>query len=188
MAALDIKAPEADALLTKATKCAIKKSGAKFFKSVQKRSTDFLDLVCAESSLPEEFKDVEDVLTLENLLLLARYYSGEITKAKRKRKGVDTLHDKVMKLIDNKHQRIILDVILIHYALCAAMLDCETRAANTDCDYWANQYYECVDWDERAQAIETNIAGWDCVFESARDKDWEAFTCALKDLEEIDVR
>jgi hypothetical protein len=102
MAAPDIKSPEAHALLTTATKGAMKKSGAKFFKSTQQRSTDFLDLVADVPFLPEEFKDVEDVLTLENLVLLARYYAGQITKAKRKRTGVDTLHDKVMKLIGVK--------------------------------------------------------------------------------------
>ena len=132
MAALDIKSSEADELLVKATKAAVKKSGAKFFKTIQKRSTDFIELATRNSYSPENFKEIEDVLTFENLILLARFYAGEITKAKRKRKGVETLHDKVTKLMSDNRQRIILDVILIHYALNTAMVDCETRAAYAD--------------------------------------------------------
>jgi hypothetical protein len=76
--ALDIKSSEADALLSKATKAAVKKSGSKFFKTVQKRSTDFLDFATRDSYSRNDFKEVEDVLvlTLENLILLARFYAG----------------------------------------------------------------------------------------------------------------
>ena len=120
MAALDIKSSEADELLVKATKAAVKKSGAKFFKTIQKRSTGFIELATRNSYSPENFKEIEDVLTFENLILLARFYAGEITKAKRKRKGVETLHDKVTKLMSDNRQRIILDVTIMTHPSIAA--------------------------------------------------------------------
>lgn len=69
MAALDIKSSEADELLVKATKAAVKKSGAKFFKTIQKRSTGFIELATRNSYSPENFKEIEDVLSTDSTLI-----------------------------------------------------------------------------------------------------------------------
>lgn len=166
---------------------AIKKSGGQFFKTVQKRIVDHMDDVTDVLFTEEDIVASERHLTSENLLLLARFYAGEITKTKRKRHGTATLHDRAIDLLKNAVFRAVCNTILLKYLLTFARLECEERAQATQEDFWANQYYETIDWDERATAIDESQTVWNDVADLAEEGEWEQLFASFGDLVEVDA-
>ena len=167
---------------------AVKRSNNQFFGTVQRKTAAFIDAVTKESVDEEALEDVADVLTPENLVLVARLHAGEILKSKRKR-GPETLHDKATKLLKKDAVRQVFDVIFLTALLTAAQEECETREleAEEKEDFWADDLAEPVDWSTRAEAIDTVKGSWEEASEAAKSGDWEALVSALDALEELDA-
>lgn len=164
-------------------------SGDTFFNDMQDRATIFIDEVTDADLSSAQFQEEENVLTLDNVILVITFYAGRIKQQKRKRDTDDTEHDQVTKLLIKKESRIILDTIIINYALQAAMEFCEKHddPKEGDDDY-DPRYDPDFSWEDRANAIEASIASWDRIYASAINKDWEQFIIDLQDVEEIDAR
>ena len=170
---------------------AVAKSGGRFFQAVLKHTTAYLEAVVAESVDEETFEEASDVITPENLILLGRWYAGEVTQGKRKRTGVETNADKVKTILANDAARQCLDVVFLAKYLDAAHEECEERAANAeDSEYWAKDYAE-VDpvelWNGRAEAIDMVKASWEEAAEAAAVGDWDSLVTAMEELQEVDA-
>ena len=170
---------------------AVAKSGGRFFQAVLKHTTAYLEAVVAESVDEETFEEASDVITPENLILLGRWYAGEVTQGKRKRTGVETNADKVKAILANDAARQCLDVVFLAKYLDAAHEECEERAANAeDSEYWAKDYAE-VDpvelWNGRAEAIDMVKASWEEAAEAAAVGDWDSLVTAMEELQEVDA-
>ena len=170
---------------------AVAKSGGRFFQAVLKHTTAYLEAVVAESVDEDAFEEASDVITPENLILLARWYAGEVTQCKRKRAGVETNSDKVKAMLANDAARQCLDVVFLAKYLDAAHQECEERASNAeDSEHWAKDYAEVdmVDlWNGRAEAIDMVKASWEEAAEAASAGDWESLVTAMDELQEVDA-
>ena len=168
---------------------AIKRSGNQFFKSVEKRTAAFVEALVAESVDEETFEAVADVLTADNLILLARFYAGEIVQPKKRAHGGETLMDKVKAIQKNDAARKALDVIFIATYLDAAQDECDERAAAAEeSDFWAKDYAE-IDpsemWEGRAQAIEEMKPSWIEAATAAMEGKWDELVANLCAIEEV---
>jgi hypothetical protein len=170
---------------------AVAKSGGRFFQAVLKHTNAYLEAVVAESVDEETFEEASNVITPENLILLARWYAGEVTQGKRKRTGVETNADKVKAILANDAARQCLDVVFLAKYLDAAHAECEERASNAeDSEYWAKDYAEVdpVDlWNRRAEAIDMVKASWEEAAEAAAVGDWDSLVTAMEELQEVDA-
>ena len=170
---------------------AVAKSGGRFFQAVLKHTNAYLEAVVAESVDEETFEEASDVITPENLILLARWYAGEVTQGKRKRTGIETNADKVKAILANDAARQCLDVVFLAKYLDAAHAECEERASNAeDSEYWAKDYAEVdpVDlWNGRAEAIDMVKASWEEAAEAAAVGDWDSLVTAMEELQEVDA-
>ena len=170
---------------------AVAKSGGRFFQAVLKHTNAYLEAVVAESVDEETFEEASDVITPENLILLGRWYAGEVTQGKRKRTGVETNADKVKAILANDAARQCLDVVFLAKYLDAAHEECEERAANAEeSEYWAKDYAEVdpVDlWNGRAEAIDMVKASWEEAAEAAAVGDWDSLVTAMEELQEVDA-
>ena len=168
-------------------RAAVKKSGNYFFHSLLFRTTKILK--STETNVVEEFEQVNSICTYDNLILLARYYAGEIRHPK-KRSRRRTLYDQVMDILDNDAASKVLNVIFLSGYMQAAQEECEDRAerAGNAEPFWAQVDEDPVDmWDRRNQAIELAKDSWDDATQAAMDKDWESFTALLTDLLEVEA-
>ena len=179
--------------LTVLAQKAIKHSGNRFWSAVVKHTTALLEDIVAEPSVgTEDFESADGVCTSDNLLLLARYYAGEIQKPKKKRmRTAETNWDKVQKILSNRPARIALTSIFLAIYMEAAMEECEVRSAKAEAaEHWSNDYAE-VDraemWTTRQEAIDLVKSSWEECAEAAMTKNWEAFEGALGELAEIDA-
>ena len=170
-------------------RAAVNKSGNHFFHSLLFRTNKILG--STETNVKEEFEQAEAVCTSDNLILLARYYAGEISRPRRRSRRL-TLYDQVMDILDNDAASKVLNVIFLSGYMQAAQEECEDRAerAGQAEPFWAQDYADedPVDmWDRRNQAIELAKDSWDNAAQAAMDKDWESFAALLTDLLEVDA-
>ena len=180
-----------DARLQELARKAVAKSGGRFLQAVLKHTTAYLEAVAAESVDEEAFEEASDVITPENLVLLARWYAGEVTQGKRKRAGVETNAYKVKAILANDAARQCLDVVFLAKYLDAAHEECEERAANAEeNEHWANDYAEmdmAEVWNGRAEAIDLVKASWEEAAEVATVGDWDSLVTAVEELQEVDA-
>ena len=168
-------------------RAAVKKSGNYFFHSLLFRTNKIL--VSTETNVEEKFEQAEAVCTSDNLILLARYYAGEISRPRRRSRR-RTLYDQVMDILDNDAASKVLNVIFLSGYMQAAQEECEDRAerAGNAEPFWAQVDEDPVDmWDRRNQAIELAKDSWDNAAQAAMDKDWESFAALLTDLLEVEA-
>ena len=170
---------------------AVKRSGNQFFKSVEKRTAAFVEaLAVAESVDAETFEEAADVLTADNLILLARFHAGEIAQPKKRaRGGAQTLMDKVKAIQKNEAAGKALDVVFLAAYLDAAQDECDERAAAAEeSDFWAKDYAD-IDpsemWENRSQAIEEIKPSWNEAATSAFEGKWDDLVANLEALEEV---
>jgi len=168
-------------------RAAVKKSGNYFFHSLLFRTNKILG--STETNVEEEFEQAEALCTSDNLILLARYYAGEISRPRRRSRR-RTLYDQVMDILDNDAASKVLNVIFLSGYMQAAQEECEDRAerAGNAEPFWAQVDEDPVDmWDRRNQAIELAKDSWDNAAQAAMDKDWESFAALLTDLLEVEA-
>lgn len=170
-------------------RAAINKSGNQFFQTLITRTQKILN--ATDLNAVEDFEQTETLYTSDNLLLLGRYYAGEISKPK-KRSRRRTLHDQVMDILANDAAATALNVIFLAACMEAAQDECELRAAKADqtMPFWALDYAEedPVDmWTRRAEAIDIAKESWESAAHLAKEKDWESFVASLEDLMEVEV-
>ena len=168
---------------------AVKKSGNRFFTTVQNRTRDFL-LRVSKSELDEDsFEEVRELLTPGNLVLIARLYAGELNKPTRKRNGVCTLYDTANALLRNDAAAVCFNAYVLATTLEAAEIECEQRACDAmdKEEHWSTCISEPVDWDERTEAIEAVLEGWQAVRKAVTDMNWEEVLTQLNDLLEIEA-
>ena len=168
---------------------AVVKSGDRFFQAVLKHTTAFLEL--AEYVDADALEKASNVITPENLVLLARWYAGEVTQAKRKRAGVETNADKVKAILANGAARKCLDVIFLAKYLDAAQEECDDRAIACErSTFWADTLADedrNEMWLNRAGAIDGAKLSWEEAAEAATTGDWKSLVAAVEDLEEVDA-
>ena len=169
---------------------AVKRSGGVFFKAVEKRTAAFIEALVAESVDAETFEEAANVLTADNLILLARFHAGEIAQPKKRaRGGAQTLMDKVKAIQKNEAARKALDVVFLAAYLDAAQDECDERAAAAEeSDFWAKDYAD-IDpsemWQDRSQAIEEIKPSWNEAATSAIEGEWDDLVANLEALEEV---
>ena len=181
-----------DARITELARKAISNSGQHFYGVVLRRTQAFLEDFVADSIEVEDLEAAAATLTSDDLVLLARYYAGEVVKATKKhRRSKTTLADKVDGLLANRPSRLILQSMFIASFLNVALEEIDKRCLAAErSTYWkdelANQDRHEM-WMDRAGAVDGVIPGWEVVAEKAKEEDWEGFVEALDELEEIDV-
>lgn len=169
---------------------AVKRSGNQFFKSVEKRTAAFTEALVTESVGAETFEEAVDVLTADNLILLARFHAGEIAQSKKRaRGGAQTLMDKVNAIQKNKAARTALGIVFLVAYLDAAQDECDERAAAAEeSDFWAKDYAD-IDpsemWEGRSQAIEEIKPSWNEAATSAIEGKWDDLVANFDALEEV---
>ena len=182
--------------LEKLAEKSIQRSGNKFFGTLQKRTVDILNL--REEDLN---KKESSSITVDNLILLARYRAGEVgsTGGKRKRGGSPTNADKVEELLKNTTARVFLEVIILCFHMAVAMNECEKRAeAAANSEHWTKEIGDidwAEKWDERGSAIEEALPSWEeasliakqAMDDDEEDDDWEKFKEAFGELHEIET-
>lgn len=171
-------------------RAAINKSGNLFWKTLTTRTEKILNF-SGDAIVLQDFDDEEDVCTSDNLILLARYYAGEISKPK-KRSRRRTLYDLVMDIISNAAASKALDVIFLAAYMEVAQEECEARASKAEetMPFWAQEYADedpAEMWTHRAEAIDIAKESWENAAQFAKEKDWDAFAASLSELMEIEV-
>ena len=71
-------------------RAAVNKSGNHFFHSLLTRTNKILG--STETNVEEEFEQAEALCTSDNLILLARYYAGEISRPRRRGRLEEGMH------------------------------------------------------------------------------------------------
>ena len=169
----------------------IQKSGNRFFQAVLSRTNEFIESTLASTLEAEDFESATSMCTSDNLILLSRYYAGEISKPK-KRSRRHTLYDQVKEILSNSAAAKALNVIFLAAYLDAAQDECEARACHAEEaeEFWAQSYAEedPVDmWNRRSEAIDLAKESWDNAADAAMSKDWDSFASALTDLMEVEA-
>ena len=169
---------------------AVAKSGNRFFQAVLKHTTAYIESVSPDTVYEDTFEEASYDITPENLVLLARWYAGEITQAKRKRFGMETNADKVKAILANDSVRQCLNVIFLAKYLDAAHEECEQRAANAEeSEHWTRDLdVDMVEvWNARAEAIDVIKASWEEAAEAASAGDWDSLVAAMDGLQEVEA-
>ena len=170
-------------------RAAVNKSGNLFFASLLFRTNKILESTV--TNVVEEFEQAEALCTSDNLILLSRYYAGEILHPK-KRSRRRTLYDQVMDILSNDAASKALNVIFLAAYLEAAQDECEDRAAKAEEaePFWAQDYADedpVEMWTRRGEAIDIAKESWDNAAQAATEKDWESFAEHLTDLMEVET-
>lgn len=158
------------------------KSGDLFYQAVVSRTNDFLERTALKA---EDFQAAESMCTSDNLILLSRYYAGEIIKPK-KRTRRHTLYDQVMQILYGSDDAVVqtLNIIFLAALVEEAHDECETRASE---EFWAqlDAYENPADadmWTRRADAMFLAMESWDTAAEAAKEKDWKSLVNAISHL------
>ena len=164
----------------------IKKGESNFWRSLMRRISDFEKLEKIDEDNQEE---ALGYVTRENVILVAKYYAGEINMQAR---GTNTNAARVKQLFEKEKEpaRRALEAIVLPGLLEAAMTECDTRAVNaSESDFWADDDGDrAAMWSERYEAIDRALETWMEMKEAAAKRDWGALEPAFEDLLEIDAR
>lgn len=175
--------------LMELARAAVDKSGNHFFQTLITRTNNLLE--STGTNVDEEFEQAEPVCTSDNLILVARYYAGEIRRPRR-RSNRRTLYDQVMEILSNNAASKVLNVVFLAAYMGAAQDECESRAAQADEaeHFWADDFADedrFDMWTRRAEAIEFAKDTWEDAAAAAKEEDWESFVAMLTDLEEVEA-
>jgi hypothetical protein len=179
--------------LSELARKAVDKSGNLFFQAVVSRTNACARHLLESTTLKaDDFQAAESTCTPDNLILLSRYYAGEIIRP-RKQTHRHTLFNQVMDIMHSDDAAVqTLNIIFIAPYLHAAHDECEARAlhakeaqeflAQNDADE-----YPAEVWTRRADAIFLTMESWEMAAEAAKAKDWKKLVTAFSNLVEVEA-
>jgi hypothetical protein len=160
------------------------KSGDLFYQAVVSRTNDFLERTALKA---EDFQAAESMCTSDNLILLSRYYAGEIIRPKKQTRR-HTLFNQVMEILYSDDAVVqTLNIIFLAALVEEAHDECETRASE---EFWAKfdadeNPADADMWTRRADAMFLAMESWDTAAEAAKEKDWKSLVNAISHLLEV---
>lgn len=155
------------------------KSGDLFYQAVVSRTNDFLERTTLKA---EDFQAAESMCTSDNLILLSRYYAGEIIRPKKQTRR-HTLFNQVMEILYSDDAVVqTLNIIFLAALVEEAHDECETRASKFDAD---ENPADADMWTGRADAMFLAMESWDTAAEAAKEKDWKSLVNAISKLLEV---
>lgn len=189
---------ELDERVQELARKAVAKSGNKFFHTLLKNTRELIqslvdrDLDDLGKMTAQDVEDTLETLTADNMILVSRWYAGDITKLNKKRKrGVQSNAEKINVLFDNNIVAMMLKVVFLATYMEEAQEECERRAAKAEAsEHWTRDYIECdpaEEWSQRAEAIQDAIDSWQAVAEAIKAHNWDDAVDQLSDMAEIDA-
>ena len=144
---------------------AMKKSGNRFYDNMQKMThahlklKDTVSLDCED----EHVQELQDSMIWEHIELYFRFYAKEIEKPKKRSKRT-TNYDIVQTLIKDKHVKLILDSIFLHFYTEACYEEVERRIESAEAsEYWDDDSNQSrvEEWTHRYEMMDFAMESWE---------------------------